>query len=77
VFVVSSVAGRGAAAGPGPSERRRCRRTAAVAIASGEAPSGRPGHPPGLVAQAGQRGAYALEEALVRSVGVLPLLLQR
>ena len=31
----------------------------------------------GLAVQAGKRGAHALEEALVCTLGVLPLLLQR
>ena len=67
-------AARGAAPGPEPSQGWR---TAAVEVTSGEAPSSRPRHAPGLVTQTGQRGTHALEEALVRSVGVLPFLLQR
>jgi len=72
--VFLSSAARGAAAGPEPSEEWR---TAAAAVASGQTPSSRPRHPPGLVTQTGQRGTHAMEEALVRSVGVLPFLLQR
>jgi hypothetical protein len=74
VTVLLSSAARGAAAGPEPSEEWR---TAAVEVAGGQTSSSRPRHPPGLVTQTGQRGTHAVEEALVRSVGVLPFLLQR
>jgi len=73
--VFLSSAARDAAAGPEPSEEWRT--AAAAAIASDQTPSSRPRHPPGLVTQTGQRGTHAMEEALVRSVGVLPFLLQR
>ena len=42
-----------------------------------EAVRGRPRGDGGVAVQAGERGAHALEEAVVRPLGVLPILLQR
>ncbi len=51
-------------------------RLSAAALPRGQEARGRARHPAGLAAQAGQRGAYAVEKALVRPLRLLPLLLQ-